>query len=79
MTRKILVSYFIRTINLLNYNYYLFRENLFLGILEFIRECSFFIKLTTIIITVFIVISVAYKINSKKDKTKISQKRSKTK
>lgn len=51
---------------------------MFLGVLEFIRECSFLLKIGTTLIGIFIIISCAYKMSLKKEK-KAAQKRTKKK
>ncbi|XP_065207456.1 thioredoxin domain-containing protein [Planococcus citri] len=55
-------------------------EDMLLGILEFFRECPFLVKIISTIIGVFVIVSVAYKMNSRKEKKKKStSKRSKNK
>lgn len=65
---------------IITYIYFYFSEDLLLGILEFFRECPFILKIASTIIGVFVVVSVAYRMNSKKEKKKVvSTKKSKNK
>lgn len=55
-------------------------EDMLLGILEFFRECPFILKIISTIFGVFVIVSVAYKMSTNKEKKKkSSSKRSKNK